>query len=74
MGQNKFTDPIADEIYQESIREGRLEMIVNLMEYFKQNVPEFCRDYTKKMLKATDNEVEKALKIVFGANYSEDDQ
>ena len=49
----------------EGIVEARLAMIVDVVTSYKSNGPEACKEFAKRVAKATDAEADKAVEIVF---------
>ena len=54
-----------EEGLKEGLKEGRIQMLVDSMTENKENGIEYCKKFAKKFLKATDEEIETAIKKVF---------
>lgn len=49
----------------ELVAEGRVEMVVSALSTFKNKGEDYCINFAKKVLKATDEEIKEAIKEVF---------
>ena len=63
-----------DKRAEERVEAARVKLITTTISKFKTQGINYCRHFAKEYMEATDADIEKSLKIVFGTDYSEDTQ